>query len=377
MAIHEQSIDPHRRRVAVQSVGLFVGTRVLLLIAVTAIAKAHHTDVLRQLTRLDGGWYMGIAKHGYSAVAAVTSNAPAHVNSNAAFFALYPLTIRLFAWAVGYPVAALLASFLAGCLASWFMALWAYRRFGSRPALATVGIWALWPSSAVLSMAYSEALFTATVAGALLAMQRQRWGWAAVACLLAGLTRPSALALLLALAVGLWDAEIRRSLKFLWLVVGGAGLAGSVAYVAYLTHRIDGWLWIERSWNSGMDFGLSSMNRMIQVLTLGRAAHVAPDVVATIVVLACALFLVLLWRDGVTPLRERVFAAALFLMTFVGANYFHCKPRFLLPNLPLFTVPARWWAERGVVLRWSCVLSMVLASTAWNAYLIAVWPISV
>lgn len=363
------------RALLAKATGIFVATRVVLLATVSVLLRSGHRTLLQVLTRLDGVWYIGIARNGYRYTPHLT--AATHVKSNAAFFSLYPATIRLFAWPLGYQVGALMATFVAGCVASSLIASWAASTLGIRGSLATVAMWALWPSSAVLSMAYSEALFTATVAGCLLAMQRGRWGWAAFACALAGLTRPSAAALVLALAVGLWQASISRREKFLWLVAGGSGLAASLAYISILTGRLTGWLVIEQGWNSGLDFGVSALNRMLQVFRLKNPDRLPPDVVATVVVIAVVVFLVLLWRDRSTPLRERVFATALFAMVFAGANYFHCKPRFLLPNLPVFTVPARWWSGQNAILRWSLVAVAVVASTGWNAYLIAVWPLSI
>ena len=71
------------------------------------------------------------------------------------------------------------------------------------------------------------------------------------------------------------------------------------------------------------------------------------------------------------------FASTLLAISVGGTNYFHCKPRFLLSELPLFTVPARWWSAQNRVIKSVVAVGVILASTFWNAYLIAVWPISV
>ena len=55
-------------------------------------------------------------------------------------------------------------------------------------------LWAVLPHSLVLTMAYTEPLLTAFAAWALYALLRGRWGWAGGLAVLAGLTRPTGIA---------------------------------------------------------------------------------------------------------------------------------------------------------------------------------------
>lgn len=59
----------------------------------------------------------------------------------------------------------------------------------------------VYPTAFVQSMAYTETLFTALAAWALYAVLRGRWIVAGALCVLAGLTRPTAAALIAALAI--------------------------------------------------------------------------------------------------------------------------------------------------------------------------------
>jgi hypothetical protein len=72
--------------------------------------------------------------------------------------------------------------------------------------LATRSAWllALAPPAFVLAMAYTESLALTFAIGTFYAMRRDRWGWAALAGLLAGLVRPTGLLLLAPVAVEAW-----------------------------------------------------------------------------------------------------------------------------------------------------------------------------
>ena len=72
--------------------------------------------------------------------------------------------------------------------------------YGRRAGCALVALCFAQPMSVVLSMAYSEALFLALVAGMLVAAHRRVWWAAGILGLGAALTRPTGLAAALALA---------------------------------------------------------------------------------------------------------------------------------------------------------------------------------
>ena len=286
-------------------------------------------------------------------------------------------TIRALSWAGDVRVAAVAASVVAGAVAAGLMAAWARDRAGDRGAVASVGLWCLWPSSVVLSMAYSEALFCAAVAGCLLAMQRGRWWWAATTCALAGLTRPTGAALLVALVVGvvLARAGWRRSVPV--VALASTGLLVSLGHVAVVTGRWDGWLWLQATvWRGGFDAGRSFWSVVQDVLTGGRAAQV-PTYVVAVAAAAGALVLLLALLRSRPPAREVVYTVGALLMGLGGAAYAHVKPRFLLVALPLFVEPGRWVARVPRPLVWVCGLILLALSARWSAYLLAEWPYSV
>ncbi len=142
----------------------------------------------------DTGWYILIAQGGY------------HYPSEGAYFPLYPLLIHLgisLLPAVDALVIALVISNIGALLTFIAVALLANFDAGDRTA-ARYALRALtaYPFALYLFAAYSEGVFLACAAWALLAARRGWWWLAILAGVLAGLARPFGLALVLPL---LWE----------------------------------------------------------------------------------------------------------------------------------------------------------------------------
>ena len=374
---HDTTAGSAVRRTVLASIAVYVVVRTSVLVAVVVAARGSVTPVLDLLTKADGLRYLAIAGDGYAPPPPVGPDGVYTETTNLAFFPLYPATIRLFSWAIDPRAAAVLAALLAGLVATVLMTLWAAPRVGPRGAVVLVAIWSLWPSAVVYGMGYSESLFVATVAGCLLAMQRQRWTWAAVACALAGLTRPTGAALLGALLVALL---VHRPPWRGWLpaaVLAPLGLVVSLAHVGVATGRWDGWFWIERTvWRSGFDGGRSTLANAVGAVTGTKVQTLPPYLVAAVTcVLAIALLVALLVQRP--PAEEAVYAVLATVMALGGVNYFHCKPRFLGVVLPLFVPPARWLSRLP---RWALAVLGVVAlvlSARWSAWFVVTWKYSV
>ena len=154
-----------------------------------------HIALLRTLARWDGAWYIDIAQHGYHHYAI-----PPGGDAGYAFFPFYPWLIRAVSWLTQSSplvVALLLATAFGGvaALLIWFIAA---EVCGERVAFRAATLFCFFPGSFVLSMAYTEALTIAAVAGALLAMRRRRWVLAGTLGAVAAMTRPTAAVLILA-----------------------------------------------------------------------------------------------------------------------------------------------------------------------------------
>ncbi len=157
-------------------------------------AYESRTDVLfNTFTEWDAGWFIGIAANGYFSTEA------------AAFFPLYPLVVGAVSDVTGsIVVAGVVISLIAAGVAAVLIAEIASTLLNDRVARDSVLYVALYPLAFVFTSVYSEGLFLALAAGAILAALRDRPVLAGVLGALAVATRPTGLALVPALAILLW-----------------------------------------------------------------------------------------------------------------------------------------------------------------------------
>ena len=197
-----------------------------------ALTSGDGAPILRSLTAWDGWWYLGIVHNGYHAEAVVDGY------HDYAFLPLWPALVRLLSWpwpSLAGPIAVILSNVL------FAVGLVILVRLGEKvvgPERAVVGaiLLAIFPFSAVFSMAYAESLFLCLSTGAFLAAERDRRALAGILVALAALTRlqGAVLALPVWLVLFLRDGRrLRRSQA--WLVLGplaALGVLGGVAVVA-------------------------------------------------------------------------------------------------------------------------------------------------
>jgi hypothetical protein len=160
--------------------------------------------------RQDAVWYLRLADDGWSGE-----------DASAAFFPLYPLTVRAVAWILPdiwldqWPgdelVAALLVSnvaFLGALLALFALTADA---FGERVARRAIVVAALFPTAFFFLAPYTESLFLFLSILAFRAARWDRWGRVAVVGALAALTRSVGLLLIPALLLEAFSAKRGRS----------------------------------------------------------------------------------------------------------------------------------------------------------------------
>ena len=241
-----------------------------------------------------------------------------------------------------------------------------------RISLLMVAIWAVAPSSTVLSMVYAEALFCALAIWALVALVGRRWLTAAGLTLVAGTVRSTALALILAVCAAALIAVIqavraRQPFALWWRPVAAAllaplGLLGFLGYVALATHRLDGWFWVEKHvMHMVFDWGTSTL-RVVRGTVLG-----SPSVADVLVVAAIATaVLLMLWSlTERIPVYLHVYTIVVVVMALTtSANWISSKPRFMLPAVLLALPVARLLAplRNSVLVPLICVLA---AATTW------------
>lgn len=246
------------RTIALQSAGLWLVTRVaFVILTYFAILLATHTPrtgylpvgphaMLDAWRHWDAKAYADIANLGY------------WTPQSTAFFPLYPMLIKATTLIIGkhLALAELLVSNL-GTLAAFIgLGLWAAqeeRTPGAAPR--AIKALAIYPLAFFLFAGYTEGLFLALVIFAFFFARRGEWHWVVLCGFLAGLTRPTAAALILPLGYeygrqhGWWQRvawtlrDWRERIRDGWrqaavgVAVVGAVPAGFALYEAYLIHR--------------------------------------------------------------------------------------------------------------------------------------------
>ncbi len=148
-------------------------------------------------TRWDGQWYLKIATEGYRPN-----------DGTAAFFPLYPWSVKVFGWLAGerYAWAGTLLSGLFFLAALVLLHRLIRLDFHPKDAHRTIFYVAAFPMAFFFWAVYSESLFLMLAVATLLAARTHRWWWAGVAVSFAIWTRATGALLLLPLAWEMWRA---------------------------------------------------------------------------------------------------------------------------------------------------------------------------
>jgi hypothetical protein len=364
------------------AVGILALTRVgqLLMLLWLGSAADDGVSLRGRLLVWDGGWFIRVAVDGYPHGYAYNTDG-ALVGNGLAFFPLYPTLIRGF-MALGFDAgtAAISVSWLASIGLAVALHLLGTSLYGRRVGWALVAICCSAPVSIVFSMAYSESLFLALVAGMLVAAHRRVWWAAGLLGLAAALTRPTGLAAAVALAVAallaVRDARRSETRDGTWkpIVAAAVALAGVPAYLGWVGWRVgdlNAWFKIQSiGWGTSFDYGASTLSFLRTALS--SADGWVPVSVALILLAALVAAGVALAGRPWPPLA--VYGLIAMILVYGQAGFYHSKPRLLLPVL-LTLLPASMAAARArprvAVLS---IVAWALFGLWYGAYLVVVWP---
>lgn len=365
--------------------GPVVATYVAVQTAVIAVAawSAHAFGVRAQgdprlpfpgrgvfggLVRYDAGWYVSIARDGYSLV-------PGR-QSNVAYFPTYPMTVRAVAYVLGNVVLAGIAvSTVAGATAAVLVTVWCRDQGTSRPAIATtLALFLAYPYAWYLyGVVYSDALFVALALGAAIAIGRDRVALGTLLLFLVSAGRPTGICVV----VGLWVVHLERRGIVAAAEPGSGrwrpsihpdrvrpidlapllGFGGLVSYALFLHSRFGdalAFFHVQRYW--GQPTGEQTLLKTQYFWELRHLVH--HSLVATLTFQAClvigALALVPIvvrrfgWGYGIMQLT-------LLGMVLVGSKDFQGSGRYLLVAFPAFAVLGERLATRPPAVRRSII----------------------
>ncbi len=250
-------------RVAASAVLVYLAIRAVtafLLVRGSAdqVVFAPWTDAdpsyLDMSTLWDGSWYRTIAEHGYPRPMPTDDSGALQQNAWA-FYPLFPFVTRAVMELTGasFALAGSTLALLAGAAAAGVMAVLLRRWTSPVLTVAAVAVWAAFPASPSLQIAYTESFAILLLCLWLLVLQRERWVAVGALSVVVGLTRPIAVPLGVVLAVALivrWRARTTRPWPsrdraragvalvltgvagFLWPAVVWAGTGRRDAYTA-------------------------------------------------------------------------------------------------------------------------------------------------
>ncbi|MFD6414977.1 hypothetical protein [Streptomyces sp. NPDC060194] len=356
-------------RAAAPALLAYAAVRALGLLVLAAASLATGKDGgFRLHGRWDAVWYQRIAADGYGYTVTLPDGS---VHSDLAFFPLLPLLERALSWlGLSYGGAGLLVGHLAALAAAWGIFAVGARLHGRRAGVLLAALWGAYPTAFVQSMAYTETLFTALAAWSLHAVLTRRWLAAGLLCALAGLTRPTAAALIAALALTavhqvLTGRDLPWRERLPWRVLAGVCLApaGWLGYVVFVAVREGGpraYFDVQASWGNSIDFGVS-LGRFV----LGLPLPAMLGLLAALALLGWLLVLVVRTRP---PLPVLAYTLAVVAVSLIGAGYFGSRPRLMMPAFPLLIPPALALAGGPLRRAYAVVGAAAVGSALYGAF---------
>ena len=320
--------------------------------------------------RQDAVWYLRLADEGWS-----TDDA------SAAFFPLYPLTVRAAAWIL--PGDELLAALLVSNLAflGALLALFALtaEAFGERIARRAIVVAAIFPTSFFFLAPYTESLFLALSILAFREARHDRWGRVAVFGALAALTRSVGILLVPALLIeairGRTGGDRGRAgggRAFAARVAGAAAIAlGPLCWLGWWGIVHGNWLApldAQRHWGRELQPPWVSLGRAVEFAWSFQSYWLLDLLIVGIAIAGLALALPALRAS------EAVYGATSLLLPLFDP--FGDRPLLSVPRFAVVVFPALWGlsgAGLGRKLPASLVTSVLAAGWAISAVLFVNW----
>ncbi|WP_151480852.1 glycosyltransferase family 39 protein [Streptomyces albicerus] len=350
----------------------YVAVRLTGLLVLTVWAHRRHHGVWPTLaTQWDADWYLGIADHGYTRELGTAYDA-----NNLAFFPLYPVLVKaVAAFTPGTrATTGLVLAVISSLFAAWGIYAIGNRLYGHRAGVILTVLWAALPVGLVQWMGYTESLFTALAAWSLYAVLTGRWLWAGSLATLAGLTRPTGIAVAAAVTVTALLA-LRRRVCARLLAAALLAPLGWFAYVGWVGLRLnrwDGYFAVQEMWHNDWDGGAQTLRFLREYLARDSTPELFLVMVTLTLLASVALFAVTIWDRHPLPLL--IFTAALLTIVLGSGGVYFPRARFLLPAFPLLLPLAAHLSRASGRLLILTVTTAALSSAYCGAYMVLVWP---
>lgn len=328
-------------------------------------AKAHRGRPL--FTAVDGGWYHLIATYGYNVEVSAH-----YYGSVFGFFPLYPELMHYGSDVTGLPVnvVGLIVTWLSAAAAAWGLFEVGRLLYDARTGVVLAALWAVVPSAIIESMLYADTLAVAFSVWAVYAVLRRWWLTAGVCAALAGLTRPTASAVVAVVALAALVAVVRRQDGWRpWAggLLAPAGLVAFFAYVAVRTNSVTGYFKEQKEgWGSYFDFGRSTFSRLAHGLLLSHGYATEAKIITTAVLVLVPILIVVQILNH-QPWQLIAYTVISCVVVYGTVHIYTTSPRELMPLFPLLLPPAVYLAKpERRVLAYS-VLGVLAVASGWYA----------
>ncbi|MEY9849610.1 hypothetical protein ABH940_006719 [Streptacidiphilus sp. BW17] len=403
-------------RAAEPALLLFMVVRAVGMSLIIFLSPGSVSYALRRLAlHWDASWYLDIAQHGYDHAIRPMLPGATIQTTNLAFFPVYPAMIK-----VTHTVLPFLSWGTVGVLtasacavgAAWGIFAATSFRYGDKIGTIAALLWGVAPVAAVETAGYSESAFTMFSAWALYCVVSRRWIAAGVLSVLAGLTRPTgvavAAAVMCAAAMEIWlryqerRSEQGRTRLLPWLdrlpwfdgtdlaaapvadepplwkplaaiLMAPVGWVGFVAWTALRLHSWNAYFQIQAGWHSKFNFGASTAHDMRLLFTSANPVGLYYPVVAGVLIAAAVVFVTSLAQRQ--PLAFVMFSFVIMVISYGDTAFFSSRARFLLPAFPLLIPLAAGLARvRTKATLYAVLAACAISSGLYGAYILLYSP---
>lgn len=331
---------------------------VFLVQRLITVAVLHHAGGLDRLTgRWDAGWYYRLAQGGYVYPNLLHDGRPR--GSNLAYFPLYPWLARHLGdvGVLSLHQAMIVVAWVGGLLAVWAVFAVGDALYGRGPGLALAALWGTAPASLALTMGYPEGLFTAAAAATLYCLVRRRPVAAGVCAVVAGLLRPTAVAVIAMVGAYFLVELVRWLLRrrdgdagafpvraLVGAVVSTLGLGAFMVYVGLRTGEVLGYFTVQAQWGQSTAGLADYVGGTEHGLFASGPATLIPLTIAVGLGYLVLFFLVAFDRQLVWG---TVYAAVLLVLALTHVTFQHVYARQLLPAFVLLVPFVRMRVPRA------------------------------
>jgi hypothetical protein len=333
--LHGTAEHVDRRSILVVLGGYLLSRVAVLMSAWIASWYAPTLTVRQALGGWDSAWYLMIAQDGYPGALYDEGG-----GTRWGFFPGLPALARAVheVTRLPYDLAGMAVTFVAGGIAAIAIYLVVREVLDEQTARATAILFCFLPTAYTLSMIYTDGLFIACAAVCLLMLHRQRWLLAAVATIVSGTVRSTAVVLIACCVVEGCRAAVRQRdwRPLVAPVLAPLGLVGAMAFAWQGSGEPTAFVQAQEYWRNEFDW-FRPVVRGIGDTLLHPSSWSAQPVLATLSIALVVAGLVVMAMRRDVPVTWWVYSLGTVVVS-LTPFWLTSVPRYLMAAFPLLAV---------------------------------------